>query len=70
MTEHPIRKFLKRQRIVKDNYLFTIQELQQKMSIINLFEKFDADGSGALDYQELAVLYNDNGVPITEEEIK
>jgi len=35
-----------------------------------LFEKFDFDASGALDVMELTALYNDNGIKITEEEIK
>lgn len=50
--------------------MFNNEELQQKLATINLFEKFDADGSGALDYQELAILYNENGVLVTESEIK
>lgn len=40
------------------------------MATINLFEKFDADGSGALDSEELTALYNDMGVAVTEDEIK
>jgi Ca2+-binding EF-hand superfamily protein len=55
---------------VKDNYLFSTDEIQQKLATINLFEKFDTDGSGALDVQELTVLYNDNGINVTEGEIK
>ena len=35
-----------------------------------MFEKFDADGSGALDPQELTILYNENGINVSEEEIK
>ena len=35
-----------------------------------MFETFDFDGSGALDAMELTALYNDNGVKVTEEEIK
>ncbi len=34
-----------------------------------MFAKFDADGSGALDSQELEILYNENGVMVTEKEI-
>jgi hypothetical protein len=50
MLEQNNKKFFKRQsRNVKDNYLFSNDELQQKLATINLFEKFDADGSGALD---------------------
>lgn len=64
------KKFFKRQsRNVKETYLFSQDELKQKFATINLFEKFDADGSGALDPQELTILYNENGVKVTEEEI-
>jgi Ca2+-binding EF-hand superfamily protein len=44
---------------VKDNYLFTPAEIQQNLRTLNLFEKFDADGSGALDADELTILYQD-----------
>lgn len=40
------------------------------MATINLFEKFDADGSGALDADELTILYNENGVLVSEDDIK
>lgn len=34
-----------------------------------MFEKFDTDGSGALDAQELMELYNENSIMVTEDEI-
>jgi len=40
------------------------------LATINLFEKFDADGSGALDADELTILYNENGVLVSEDDIK
>ena len=44
------KKFFKRRsRNVKDNYLMTEDEIKQKLATINLFTKFDFDGSGALD---------------------
>ena len=46
--------------------MFTPEEIQQKIAQINLFEKFDADGSGALDSNELTHLYRENGVAVTE----
>jgi len=65
------KKFFKlRSRNVKETYLFTQEELKQKLATINLFEKFDADGSGALDSEELKTLYNENGIMVTEDEIK
>lgn len=66
-----MKKFLKRQSgNVKEAYLFTRDELKQKIASINLFEKFDVDGSGALDSQELTALFNENGIVVTEAEIK
>lgn len=65
------KKFFKRYtNHVQEHYLYNKEELQQKLATIHLFEKFDADGSGALDYQELAELYNQNGVLVSEDEIK
>jgi len=38
--------------------------------VLQLFEKFDADGSGALDADELTILYNDQGITVTVDEIR
>jgi Ca2+-binding EF-hand superfamily protein len=46
------------------------EEIQQKLATINLFENFDFDGSGALDSMELTALYNENGVKLSEDEVK
>ena len=43
---------------------------KQKLATLNLFEAFDFDGSGALDSKELTSLYNDQGVFVTEDEIR
>ena len=40
--------------------------MRQKKQIEALFYKFDADGSGGLDAQELVELYNQNGVAVDE----
>ena len=65
------KKFFKRQSAnVKENYLMTDEEVTQKLATINLFEKFDFDASGALDVMELTALYNENGIKITEDEIR
>ncbi len=53
-----MKKFLKRfANQVKENYIFTPNEIAQNLRILNLFEAFDYDGSGALDLDELAPLY-------------
>jgi len=53
-----MKKFLKRfASQVKENYIFTPAEIAQNMRILNLFETFDTDGSGALDPDELEELY-------------
>jgi Ca2+-binding EF-hand superfamily protein len=54
---------------VKENYIFTPNEIAQNLRIINLFEKFDFDGSGALDPDELAPLYQSMGIFLGEPEI-
>ena len=62
-----MKKFLKRfTKQVKENYIFTPAEIEQNLRILNLFETFDFDGSGALDSDELAELYQQNGILIGE----
>jgi len=62
-----MKKFLKRfTKKVKENYIFTPAEIEQNLRILNLFETFDFDGSGALDSDELAELYQQNGILIGE----
>ena len=70
MTHRNKSYFRRLSRNVKQNYLLSKDQLMQKVAILYLFEKFDVDGSGALDPQELAQLFNENGVAVTEEEIK
>lgn len=65
-----MKKFLKRfAKQVKENYIFTPNEIAQNLRILNLFEVFDYDGSGALDPDELAPLYQQFGILIGEDEI-
>ena len=64
------RKFLKRfGQKVQQSYLFTKNEIQQNLRLINLFKQFDTDGSGGLSANELAELFNDNGVMVDREQI-
>lgn len=59
MQSRSTRSFLKRYgKKVNEIYLLTPSEIKQKLSNINLFEKFDVDGSGTLDSHELTSLYN------------
>lgn len=60
---------MKRQKGVKDQYLFTAKEINQKLQTINLFESFDKDANGHLDEKELATLYNSLGFHFTQDEI-
>lgn len=54
MTSQKTKKFLaQRQSKVKVPYLLTADEIKQKISTIQLFQKFDEDNSGALDANEL-----------------
>lgn len=65
-----MKKFLKRfTKQVNENYIFSLAEIQQNLRILNLFETFDSDGSGALDSDELVDLYQQNGIIIGTEEI-
>ena len=65
-----MKKFLKRfAQKVKENYIFTPAEIAHNLRILNLFETFDTDGSGALDPDELAELYQENGILVSEAQI-
>ena len=46
------------------------REVIQNEKIEKLFTKFDADGSGALDQDELHQLFKDNEVNINKDTIK
>jgi hypothetical protein len=71
LAQQSCKKFLSRFKgQVREGYLFTKQELKQKIATVNLFEAFDLDGSGALDSRELCQLYNEQGIHVTEDEIK
>jgi Ca2+-binding EF-hand superfamily protein len=48
----------------------SMQAVIQKQKTANMFKVFDTDGSGALDAQELTVLYKQNGVHVEESDIE
>lgn len=53
------RKFLKNYaNKVKDHYLMNADQYKEKQNYEKMFAMFDADWSGALDSQELTILYN------------
>lgn len=54
---------------VQDQYLYTNEEILQKLKTVNLFEIFDTDASGSLDQYELTNLFNQNAVMCTTEDI-
>ena len=58
LRENSSKKYFFRQSNVSNEYLYTEEEIRQKKQIEILFHKFDTDGSGGLDAQELVVLYN------------
>ena len=55
---------------VKDHYILSTDEMAVQQATQKLFETFDFDGSGGLDSGELVELYNQYGVPCSEDEIK
>lgn len=65
-----LRKQAKKQEAIRPKYLMNEQEVQQNEKIERLFLKFDTDGSGALDSNELYELFKENGVEIDSEILK
>lgn len=63
------KKYYKRIGKVSDNYVFTEEEQNTLKQIEKLFHAFDADGSGGLDAGELVELYNQNNIPVEEDNI-
>ena len=55
---------------IKKQYLMSEQEIKQDGIIEAIFNKFDSDGSGALDISELVDLFKQNKVTLDKETIK
>lgn len=62
--------FNKNPQAVNKKYLFSEEQRKQNEYMKMLFDQFDADGSGALDIEELTDLYRSNQVPITVDQIE
>eukprot|EP00347_Sterkiella_histriomuscorum_P005164 403357651 len=56
--------------IIKPKYLMNEDQVNQNEMMERLFKKFDGDGSGALDINELYELFQDNSVDIDRETLK
>ena len=55
---------------IKAQYLMSDQEIRQNGIIEAIFTKFDSDGSGALDTNEIVDLFKQNKVRLDKETIK
>ena len=55
---------------IKKKYLMSEQEMKQDVIIETIFNKFDSDGSGALDLGELVDLFKQNKVTLDKETVK
>lgn len=55
---------------VKKQYLMSCQEINQHEIIEQLFKNFDADGSGALDLNELQELFGQNRIYLEKDTIQ
>jgi hypothetical protein len=64
-----LKKLAKKKEDIQPKYLMNEQEVAQNEKIERLFFKFDTDGSGALDGNELFELFKENGVEIDAEVI-
>ena len=55
---------------VKKQYLMSTQEIKQNEIIEQIFTKFDSDGSGSLDINELVDLFRQNKVRLDKDIVK
>jgi len=55
---------------VKKQYLMSTQEIKQNEIIEQIFTKFDSDGSGSLDINELVDLFRQNKVRLDKDTVK
>lgn len=62
-----LRKLARKQEAIQKKYLMNLQEVLQNEKIERLFVKFDTDGSGALDPDEMYVLFKQNNCEIPTE---
>lgn len=53
-----------------ETYLHSLEKIKQNKFMDELFEQFDLDGSGTLDLQEMAELFNNNQIYVDMEQIK
>ena len=56
--------------LVKKQYLMSTQEIKQNEIIEQIFTKFDSDGSGSLDINELVDLFKQNKVRLDKDVVK
>lgn len=56
--------------LVKKQYLMSTQEIKQNEIIEKIFTKFDSDGSGSLDINELVDLFKQNKVRLEKDTVK
>jgi hypothetical protein len=74
LQRYTIKNWLKKQKtklsVIKPKYLMYESEIRQNEKMELLFKKFDADGSGALDMDEIFELFQQNNVNIEKETIK
>ena len=54
----------------KDKYLLTRKEEKQKKDIEHIFEKFDFDGSGSIEMDELFAMFYAHNIVISKRELK
>ena len=55
---------------MSNRYIYREEEIRENKRMKILFDKFDEDGSGALDARELSELYKANGVDVSIDMIK
>lgn len=64
------KHFLRNKNIVSNRYIYKEEEIRENGRMKILFDRFDEDGSGALDAREISELYKENDMDVSVEMIK
>ena len=64
------KHFLRSKDNVSHRYIYKEEEIRENGRMKVLFDRFDEDGSGALDAREISELYKDNNLDVSVEMVK
>jgi Ca2+-binding EF-hand superfamily protein len=70
LKSHITTKWLKTRGSVNFDYSRSLSEKKQLSELKTLFERFDGDGSGTLDMDEVTILFELAGLKMSRKDVK